>query len=234
MSHRSNRTPSYSSARPETGLSRKSSPRSMRWCIGARCRFRSSAWRAPDGILRSCANARARAWSMPASSSRNASRSCRRSCAMSTAIMPIPRRITSCARNWVWRRVRSTTLPFPRACSRAWSKGLPNPAARTMRESSWRSRSAATWRRRRRSTRRCTRYFPRNRSFASIITSARRRCKICSIFASPIRFSSRYGIANTSRTCRSRWPSRSAWRDAAASTKKSAQFATWCKIICCR
>ena len=75
------------------------------------------------------------------------------------------------------------------------------------RGSSSRSRSGATWRLPRRSTRSSTVCSPRNRSSGSITTSARKPFRTCCISASPTRFSSRCGTATTSRTCRSRWPS---------------------------
>src|SRR5437667_1829933 len=45
--------------------------------------------------------------------------------------------------------------------------------------------------------------------------------------------SSRCGPAPGCATCRSRWPSKSAWRAAASSMTAPARRATWCKTICC-
>ena len=108
------------------------------------------------------------------------------------------------------------------------------PAARPTRASSSRSRSVATSRARRRSTVRCSRWSTSARSSASIISSARKRCRTCSTSASPTRSSSRSGIARTSSTCRSRWPRSSASRAAASSTRNSAPCATSCRTTCCR
>ena len=47
--------------------------------------------------------------------------------------------------------------------------------------------------------------------------------------ASPTACSSRCGTGTISITCRSRWPRRSASRDAARSTKRPAHCATWCR-----
>ena len=114
------------------------------------------------------------------------------------------------ARRWAAQRVRCTTSRFRRACSGPSCRASPQPAAPRTRASSSRSRSAATWRRRRRSTARCTRCSPSRRSSASTTTSARKRCRTCSISASPTRSSSRSGTATTSTACRSRWPRTSA------------------------
>ena len=54
------------------------------------------------------------------------------------------------ARSSATRRVRCTTSPSRRACSPPWSRGSGGRAARATRASSWRSRSAAICRRRRR------------------------------------------------------------------------------------
>ncbi len=67
-----------------------------------------------------------------------------------------------------------------------------------------------------RSTTRWTRFSASRRSIASTITWARRRSATCSSSASATGSSSRSGTAATSITCRSRWPSRSASRTAAA------------------
>ena len=107
-------------------------------------------------------------------------------------------------------------------------------AAPRTRESSSKSRSAATSPRRRRSTARCTKCFPSPRCSASTTISARRRCRTCCISALPTRSSSRSGTAISSTACRSPWPRISACRAAAAFTRRSARFATWCRTICCR
>ena len=196
---------------------------------------RSSAWRAPAGISRSCASARAQSLEHAGDFEPECFAKALRAAALCRRRLCRPRDLSQAAqRAWSRRRGRSTISRFRRACSRASSRGSANPAARTTHVSSSRSPSAAIWRPRRRSTGRCTRFFRRSRFFASITISARKRCRICCTFVSPIRFSSRSGIGSTSRTCRSPWPNRSAWRGAAPSTKRSARSATWCRIICCR
>ena len=72
------------------------------------------------------------------------------------------------------------------------------------------------------------------RSSASTTTWARRRCRTSWCSASPTASSSRSGTATSSTTCRSPWPSRSASRAAAASTRRPARCATWCRTTCCR
>ena len=64
------------------------------------------------------------------------------------------------------------------------------------------------------------------RFFASITTSARKPCKTFCTSALPIHSSSRYGIANTFATFKSRWRRISACRAAAPSTRKWARSAT--------
>ena len=96
----------------------------------------------------------------------------------------------------------------------------------TMRAWCWRSRSAAILRRRASSTPSCSSTFPRNRSSASITTSARSRCRTSCTRASATPFSSRSGTAPTSAACRSRWPRTSTCAAAASSTRRPAPSAT--------
>ena len=81
---------------------------------------------------------------------------------------------------------------------------------------------------------RCTRSSPRSASSASTTTSARRPSRTSSCSASRTCCSSRCGTGTTCAACRSRWPSRSASRAAAASTRASARSATCCRTTCCR
>ncbi len=104
------------------------------------------------------------------------------------------------------RAIRPSLPRSHRGCSPAVGPGWPSQRRRT-RASSSRSRSAATWRRPRRSTSRCAKASRSARSSASTTISARSRCRTCSTSASPTRSSSRSGTATTSRACRSRWPS---------------------------
>ena len=70
-------------------------------------------------------------------------------------------------------------------------------------------------------------------SFASITTSARRRCRTCWRCVSAIRCSSRCGAAAASSTCRSPSPRTSASSGARSSTIRPARCATWCRTTCC-
>ena len=70
------------------------------------------------------------------------------------------------------------------------------------------------------------------RSTGSITTSARRPCRTSWCSASPTASSSRSGTAATSITCRSPSPKRSASRGAAATTRRPARCATWCRTTC--
>jgi hypothetical protein len=71
--------------------------------------------------------------------------------------------------------------------------------------------------------------------FASIIISARRPCKTCSVFASITRSSSRSGTGTTSSTSRSRWRRSWGWRAGARGIMIApGRCATCCRIICCR
>ena len=117
-------------------------------------------------------------------------------------------------------------LAIPPSLFGVVASSLPDRAWPPTRGWSWRSRSAATSRRRARSTPPCTSRFPRRRSIASTTSSARSRCRTCCTSALPTRSSSRSGTLDTSPACRSRWPRRSACADAASSTKRSAPFAT--------
>src|SRR5207302_1706060 len=80
----------------------------------------------------------------------------------------------------------------------------------------------------------CTRTFPKAASFASITTSARRRCRTCCTSASPTRSSSRCGTATSSPACRSPWRKRSGSAGAAASTRGPGRAAAAYRTTCCR
>ena len=72
------------------------------------------------------------------------------------------------------------------------------------------------------------------RPSASIITSARRRCRTSWRCASAMRCSSRCGTPTTSTTCRSPWPKPSASSDRGAYyDDMPARCATWCRTTCC-
>ncbi len=80
------------------------------------------------------------------------------------------------------RRPRARVLPLDRArtCSRRSARGWRDSRwSRRPRASCWRSRSATTAPPRRRSTSASASSSPSSRSFASITTSARRRCRTC-------------------------------------------------------
>ena len=68
--------------------------------------------------------------------------------------------------------------------------------------------------------------FDESRSTASIIISAKRRCRTCWSFVLPTAFSSRCGTGNTSITFKSQTPRRSASKVAALTTKRPAPCAT--------
>jgi hypothetical protein len=83
------------------------------------------------------------------------------------------------------------------------------------------------------STTRSAGVLPKTRFTASIIISARRRCKTCWHCALQIHCSSRSGIAATSIMCRSRspkiWVLPAGW----SFTTGSARCGTWCKTTFC-
>ena len=98
----------------------------------------------------------------------------------------------------------------------------------------WRSksRSAPTSNQAAKSTMRCGAASPRTVLSGSTIISARKRCRTCSLFASPNRCSSRCGTRPTSITSRSPSPRRSGSRVAAIITTRPARCATWCRTTC--
>ncbi len=133
---------------------------------------------------------------------------------------------------------RPASLPLPGHSAEPVRRRSPRSSAARVAQrtpvSSSRSRSGAISRARRRSTGRCNRSSTRSRSFASIISSARRPCRTCCTSASPTPSSSRSGTARTSSTCRSPWPRSSASRVVAGCTKNSARCGTSCRTTCCR
>ena len=113
--------------------------------------------------------------------------------------------------------------------ARAWTTSATRAAGGG---SSSRSRSATTSTRRSGSTARWARSSGSGRSTASTTTWARRRSGTCWSSGSPTGSSSPSGTAATSTTCRSRWPSRSASRAAARSTRRPAPAATSSRTTC--
>ena len=93
------------------------------------------------------------------------------------------------------------------------------------RESSWRSPSAPICNRRANCRPRSRRSFPRTRSTASTTTLGKSRFKTSSRCVSQTRSSSQSGTETTCRTCRSRRLSRSASKNAAATTITPARCA---------
>ena len=133
------------------------------------------------------------------------------------------------------RRKRPLLLPrrFRPACSRPWSRASARPEARTPRGSWSRSLSAATSPRR----------SELNRSAAPRLRRGRdlphRPLPRQGAGPEPALLPLRQLVPRAdlepqlrARACRSPWPRTSASRGAAASTKRSARSATWCRTIC--
>ena len=135
----------------------------------------------------------------------------RRCCATSTATTTTAPRSRRCARRSATRSARCTTSPSRRACSRWSSSTWPRPATRQGRARRGREALRARPGLRARAQPDPARALSRSRaSFASITTSARRRCRTCCTSASPTPSSSRSGTATSSPACRSPWPRSSA------------------------
>ena len=131
-----------------------------------------------------------------------------------------------------WRRRPTHT----RRSRRGWARLAWCAAAATVDGRAWssRSRSGTTSARRASSTRRSAWCSASGRSIASTTTWAKRRSRTSWCSGSPTASSSRSGTAATSTTCRSPWRRRSASKAAAATTRKRARCATWCRTTCCR
>ncbi len=146
-----------------------------------------------------------------------------------------PRRTAS--RRWRRRsatcRTASPSICRPRpACSSPPSRASNRSAWRARRcGSAWKSRSATTSPRPRRSTTRWPSASPRSGPSASTIIWARKPSRTSWRCASAISSSSRSGTRTASTMCRSPSPRRSGWRIARAITRARARCATWCRTI---
>ena len=158
-----------SSAPPATSPTRRSSRRCRRWSGAGTSTCRSSASRAPAGRSSSCARARATSLERARRRRRRGGlrEAGRRCCATSTATTTT-RRPSQTLRKQLGGAQRPAALPGDPAepVRRPSSQGLGALGLRARtRASSSRSRSAATWRRRTRSTRRCTASFAESAIF---------------------------------------------------------------------